>query len=96
MPRRLHSSALSTAWSDLPLTLSSCSCQQSLAHLTQRIRTVVLRRERGFTLIDSAVVLVILGCLMGGVLKAQELIQGARVRALIAHFGECDRLFRRS
>ena len=45
---------------------------------------MVLHRERGFTLIDTAVVVVILGCLMSGVLKAQELIQSARVRALIA------------
>ena len=44
---------------------------------------MVLHHERGFTLIDTAVVLVILGCLMSGVLKAQELIQGSRVRALI-------------
>jgi type II secretory pathway pseudopilin PulG len=35
-------------------------------------------------LIEAAVVLVILGCLMAGVLKAEELIQTARVRALIA------------
>src|SRR5215510_4452973 len=48
------------------------------------MRTVLLQRGRGFTLIEVAVVLVILGCLMAGVLHAQELIQSARVRALIA------------
>lgn len=46
--------------------------------------TVVLHREQGLTLIETAVVLVILGCLMSGVLKAQELIYVSRVRALIA------------
>jgi len=35
-------------------------------------------------LIEVAVVLVILGCLMAGVLQAQELVQSARVRAVIA------------
>ena len=38
----------------------------------------------GFTLIEVAIVLVILGLLVGGVLKGQELIAGARVHNLIA------------
>ncbi|MGQ0522819.1 MAG: prepilin-type N-terminal cleavage/methylation domain-containing protein [Betaproteobacteria bacterium] len=44
-----------------------------------------MRRERGFTLIEIAIVLVIIGLLLGGVLKGQELIQSARVRNLISH-----------
>jgi prepilin-type N-terminal cleavage/methylation domain-containing protein len=40
--------------------------------------------DRGFTLIEAAIVLVILGLLVGGVLKGQELINGARVHNLIA------------
>jgi prepilin-type N-terminal cleavage/methylation domain-containing protein len=56
-------------------------------------------RERGFTLIEIAIVLVIIGLLLGGVLKGQELITGARVRNLIqqqdgvkaAYFGFMDR-----
>ena len=40
--------------------------------------------QKGFTLIEIAIVLVIVGFLMVGVAKAQELIQGSRVRALIA------------
>jgi prepilin-type N-terminal cleavage/methylation domain-containing protein len=56
-------------------------------------------RERGFTLIEIAIVLVIIGLLLGGVLKGQELITGARVRNLIqqqdgvkaAYFGFLDR-----
>jgi len=41
-------------------------------------------RQRGFTLIEIVIVLVILGLLMGGVLKGQELITSARVRSLTA------------
>ena len=52
------------------------------------MRTALLQRGRGFTLIEVAVVLVILGCLMSGVLQARELIQSARVRALIAQQSE--------
>jgi prepilin-type N-terminal cleavage/methylation domain-containing protein len=58
-----------------------------------------MRRESGFTLIEIAIVLVIIGLLLGGVLKGQELIQSARVRNLIssqdgvkaAYFGFLDR-----
>ncbi len=40
--------------------------------------------SRGFTLIEIAIVLVIIGLLLSGVLKGQELITGARVRNLIS------------
>ena len=43
-----------------------------------------MRKQTGFTLIEIAIVLVIIGLLLGGVLKGQELIQSARVRNLIA------------
>jgi prepilin-type N-terminal cleavage/methylation domain-containing protein len=57
------------------------------------------KRQTGFTLIEIAIVLVIIGLLLGGVLKGQELITGARVRNLIqqqdgikaAYFGFLDR-----
>jgi prepilin-type N-terminal cleavage/methylation domain-containing protein len=57
------------------------------------------RRQSGFTLIEIAIVLVIIGLLLGGVLKGQELITSARVRNLIsqqdgikaAYFGFLDR-----
>jgi prepilin-type N-terminal cleavage/methylation domain-containing protein len=46
--------------------------------------TAVNYPARGFTLIEIAVVLVIIGLLLGGVLKGQELITASRVRNLIA------------
>jgi len=36
--------------------------------------------QRGFTLVEMAIVLVIVGLLLGGVLKGQELIENARVK----------------
>jgi prepilin-type N-terminal cleavage/methylation domain-containing protein len=42
------------------------------------------RKSKGFTLIEIAIVMVIIGLLLGGVLKGQELITGARVRNLIS------------
>jgi prepilin-type N-terminal cleavage/methylation domain-containing protein len=58
-----------------------------------------MRKQNGFTLIEIAIVLVIIGLLLGGVLKGQELIQSARVRNIIttqdgikaAYFGFLDR-----
>ena len=57
------------------------------------------KQQQGFTLIEIAIVLVIIGLLLGGVLKGQELIQNARVRNIIsqqdgvkaAYFGFQDR-----
>jgi prepilin-type N-terminal cleavage/methylation domain-containing protein len=37
-------------------------------------------RETGFTLVEIAIVLVIIGLILGGVLKGQELVTSARVR----------------
>ncbi|MBX9964801.1 MAG: prepilin-type N-terminal cleavage/methylation domain-containing protein [Burkholderiales bacterium] len=42
------------------------------------------RKQTGFTLIEIAIVLVIIGLLLGGILKGQELITSARVRSLIS------------
>ena len=40
--------------------------------------------NRGFTLIELAIVLVVIGLLLGGILKGQELIESARARNLIS------------
>ena len=44
------------------------------------------RSQSGFTLIEIAIVLVIIGLLLGGVLKGQELINSAKVKNLSADF----------
>jgi prepilin-type N-terminal cleavage/methylation domain-containing protein len=40
------------------------------------------KQQRGFTLVEIAIVLVIIGLLLGGVLKGQEMITNAKVRNL--------------
>jgi len=58
-----------------------------------------LRKQRGFTLVEIAIVLVIIGLLLGGILKGQELITSARVRNIAdqnsgvqaAYYGFIDR-----
>lgn len=44
------------------------------------------KTQTGFTLIELAIVLVIIGLLLGGVLKGQELINSAKVKNLVADF----------
>ena len=44
------------------------------------------RKQSGFTLIEIAIVLVIIGLLLGGVLKGQELINSAKVKNLATDF----------
>ena len=43
-------------------------------------------RSRGFTLVEIAIVLVIIGLLLGGVLKGQELINSAKAKAVVNDF----------
>ncbi len=58
-----------------------------------------LQKQRGFTLVEIAIVLVIIGLLLGGILKGQELITSARVRNIAdqnsgvqaAYYGFIDR-----
>lgn len=60
------------------------------------------RNQVGFTLVEIAIVLVIIGLLLGGILKGQEMINSARARHLsdltsdipAAYFGFIDRFNR--
>lgn len=57
------------------------------------------RKQKGFTLVEIAIVLVVIGLLLGGILKGQQLINSARVRNLAdqnsgvqaAYYGFVDR-----
>ena len=42
--------------------------------------------KRGFTLVELAIVLVIIGLLVGGILVAQSMMQTARIQAQIKQF----------
>jgi prepilin-type N-terminal cleavage/methylation domain-containing protein len=44
------------------------------------------RTQSGFTLVEIAIVLVIIGLLLGGVLKGQELVNSAKVKTLVNDF----------
>ncbi|MEY3883427.1 MAG: hypothetical protein RIS87_733 [Pseudomonadota bacterium] len=44
------------------------------------------KQQTGFTLIELAIVLVVIGLLLGGVLKGQELINSAKVKNMAADF----------
>lgn len=46
--------------------------------------TMSRRSSRGFSLVEIAIVLVIIGLLLGGILRGSELITSARVRVLIS------------
>jgi prepilin-type N-terminal cleavage/methylation domain-containing protein len=43
-----------------------------------------MKKQQGFTLIELAIVLVIIGLLLGGVLKGQELINSAKVKNMVS------------
>ena len=45
-----------------------------------------MNKQAGFTLIELAIVLVIIGLLLGGVLRGQELINSAKVKNMAADF----------
>lgn len=41
------------------------------------------RNQKGFTLVEIAIVLVIIGLLLGGVLKGQEMIENTRIKSIV-------------
>ena len=44
------------------------------------------RTQKGFTLVEIAIVLVIIGLLLGGILKGQEMITQAKIKNIVADF----------
>src|SRR5262245_2179078 len=48
--------------------------------------TEMKRAQTGFTLVEIAIVLVIIGLLLGGILKGQEMINQAKIKNVMADF----------
>ena len=63
------------------------------------MKTIKYSKQKGFTLVEIAIVMVIIGLLLGAVLKGQNLINSARVRSMAdqnssvqaAYYGFIDR-----
>ena len=85
---------MSSVPSSTRLNAARASAIRPTAH-----RPGLSRKQSGFTLVEIAIVLVIIGLLLGGILKGQELINSARVRNLAdtttgiqaAYYGFIDR-----
>src|SRR4051812_922663 len=45
-----------------------------------------IQKEKGFTLVEIAIVLVIIGLLLGGILKGQEMITQAKIKNVVNDF----------
>jgi prepilin-type N-terminal cleavage/methylation domain-containing protein len=51
------------------------------------------RQQQGFTLVEIAIVLVIIGLLLGGILKGQEMITQAKIKNVIGDFSGISAAF---
>ena len=56
----------------------------------ESIQLMNRKSERGFTLVELAIVMIIIGLLIGGILKGQELIANAQVGATVAQVKALD------
>lgn len=56
-----------------------------MSHI-RREKMTAPRKESGFTLVEIAIVLVIIGLLLGGILKGQEMITQAKIKNIINDF----------
>lgn len=54
--------------------------------LNQSLTRTFASRQSGFTLVEIAIVLVIIGLLLGGILKGQEMITQAKIKNIINDF----------
>lgn len=52
------------------------------------MRSPINRRQAGFSLIELSVVLIIMGLLIGGILKGRDLIESARLKRVMAQLNE--------
>ena len=48
-----------------------------------RLSSAKLTQQRGFSLVEIAIVLVIIGLLLGGVLKGQQMVENAKIKSFI-------------
>ncbi len=46
----------------------------------------MMKRQKGFTLVEMAIVLVIIGILLGAVIKGQEMINNAKIKAVVDQY----------
>jgi prepilin-type N-terminal cleavage/methylation domain-containing protein len=58
------------------------ACREVAEELGRVVIRPVSNRQSGFTLVEVAIVLVIIGLILGGVFKGQALVDNARVRAM--------------
>lgn len=52
------------------------------------IYTLPRRNDQGFTLIEMSIVLIIIGLIIGGILKGQEVIEASRQKAIVTQIDE--------